>query len=342
MALELNYDQLQQHMETNFYQGLAFAKQQNYQKAIGYFQKALGTCEILKDCQMKAEILYNLGYAYQLRNSAEDLYLAEDCYQELLNLGNEEYHDKVLLNRANSLVKRGEYERAINVYQELSQVDDTLYVEGWLNQSFAYFCLGKFTDAQYFQDALKCCQKTIELVDSRTNPTVLCYAYHNLGHIYVELKEFSKGMLAFQDSLEFCQKSPKRYETFVDMSIILIYLSQFDLARAYINQAQKYFEQTKDVLGLAGCLFAKGKLNRHRRKIEEATNYFELALSGYREKDYYYGIVKTFFELFQLFKRIDHEKAELYNEQYKFYLNYISPMEEKHVDDNDKEDPHWM
>ncbi len=343
MAVELNHELLYHHMEENFQKGQAYYEENNPQKAIEYFQKALGTCEILSDMAKKAEILYHLGHTYQLRNSAQDFNLAEECYRELLEMDDNEYYIKVQLNRAKALIHRGEYEKAIAIYNELHDSGEVLHIDALLSEIFAYFCLGKFTDSLYFQDAIKYCQKTIEIAEVDGNSLALYYAYHNLGHIYTELGEDVKGMAAFQDSLEYAPAQHERHNTLVDMAVIFIKLSQYDLAKAYIDKAQHHFEKSQDVLGLAGCLFAKGKLNRKRGRIDEAANYLELALSGYREKEYYYGIVKSFLELYELYRRINPEKGDLYYEQYKFYLNYVSPMGVEHIDYiSEEDDSMWM
>lgn len=348
MAVNFDYEQLYQNMQKKYTESLKYYKEQNYHKAIEYLQKTLGTCEILEDtsfkedssfkedtslkedASFKAEILYHLGNAYLMLNSGQDFQLAEEYYQELLQMGEQNYYHQVQLNRARALVLRGEYQSALNIFDQSPDIELILQIEVWRTKAFAYMNLGKFSNQTYFKQALKYCNQIIAAVDADFN--TLYFAHHNLGHIYAEIGDYTKAILAFQDGLEFCAEKTKRYETYVDLAIVHTLLAQYELAKAYIEKAQRFFEKSKMVLGIASCLYAKGKMKKQIGTIAEATNYFELALSGYREKEYYYGIVKTFFELFEIYKRINSEKAELYYEQYKFYLNYIYPMDEECLD----------
>ena len=346
MSMNLNVDQLRQQMQENFKKGLEYHQEQNHQKAVEYLQKALGTCEIIGDSDLKAEILFVLGNTYQLRDSAQDFQLAEECYQELLSMEGkkQQYYTRVQIKRAVAFVNRGDYEKGVKLFNEIHSLEDEMtYLDEWTTETYAYFCLGKFTDSAYFQEAIKHCEKIISMGQKDKNSKALFYAHHNLGHIYYELGENIKSILSFQDSMEFAPERYQRYETYVDIALVFIRLSQYDLAKAYIDRAQHFFEKSKQILGLAACLFAKGKLYRQKGRIEEAANYLELALSGYREKEYYYGVVKTFYELYELYRKQSPEKAELYYDQYQFYMNYVSPMGVERVDCTDEEDdPNWV
>lgn len=346
MAAEFNIHQLHDQMQENFNKGMEFYHQRNSQKAIEYLQKALGSCEILNESEVKAEILYYLGHTYQMRRTSHDFQLAEDCYKDLLEMkgAREKYYSRVQVSRAVALVNQGEYERAVEIFNEIHGLQDSAdYLTAYTTETYAYFCLGKFSDPIYYQEAIKYCEKLITVSDRTKNAPELYYAYHNLGHIYYEINENTKSMLSFQDGLEFCQDQAQRHESYVDMALVFIRLSQYDLARAYIDKAQHYYEKPKHLLGLAACLFAKGKLYRHKGRIEESTNYLELALSGYRDKEYYYGVVKTFYELYELHRKQSPEKAELYYDQYQFYMNYVSPMTVKQTGMmSEEEDPLWV
>ncbi len=345
VATDLNFKYLYKKMDESFEIGKGYYVDKKYPKAIEYLQKALGTCEILDEQVKKAEILYYLGHSYQLRNTSQDYQLSEDCYNELLGIeGGETFYFRVQLNRAKAFVLRGEYEKALTIFNEVHESGEQLYeVDTWTIETYAYFCLGKYVDQAYFQDAIVYCNNIIKEADPDKNRQELFIAHHNLGHVYYEIGENLKAALAFQDSIEFCSNQKYKNENMVDMALVYIRLAQYDLAWAYIDRAQSYFEKSHDVVALADCLYAKGKLNKQRGRIEEAANYFDLALSGYREQEYYFGILNTFYELYELYRRINLGKADLYLDQYKFYLNYVNPMGIEPVDyANEEEDPSWM
>lgn len=346
MAVNFNLDQLSQQMKENFAKGMEYYSQHNHQKAIEYLQKALGTCEILGDADLRAEILYYLGHTYQSRSTVQDFHLAEECYKELLEMEGKKplYYSRVQVNRAVAFVSRGEYEKGVKLFNEIHTLEDSMnYLDAWTTETYAYFCLGKFNDSSYFQEAIRHCERIIAIADPAKDHKALYYAHHNLGHIYYEIGENIKAILTFQDSMEYAPEQTDRYETFVDMALVFIRLSQYDVAKAYVDKAQHFFEKNKQILGLAACLFAKGKLYRQKGRFDEAANYLELALSGYREKEYYYGVVKTFFELYDLYRKQNPERAALYYDQYQFYMNYVSPME---IDRSDfigeEDDPLWL
>lgn len=344
MAAGFNIEQLHQQMQENFDTGNEYAHKRDFQKAIEYLQKALGTCEILDEPEMKAEILFRLGNTYQARKTPLDYQLAEDCYRELLTIEGMKpiYYNQVQANRAIALVNKGEYEKALKIFNEIHTLEDhEQFLDAFATETYAYFCLGKFSDPVYYQEAIKYCEKLIAMVNPETHPTELYYAYHNLGHIYYELDENTRSMIAFQSALEFAKSPIHRNETYVDMALIFIRISQYELAKAYIDKAQHFFEKSKNLVGLAACLYAKGKWYRHKGRIEEASNYLELALSGYRDKEYYYGIVKTFYELYDMHRKSNSDKAQLYYDQYQFYMNYVSPMTLEPVAQEIEEDRIW-
>lgn len=330
---EFSEQQLVQQMEENLEKGLKYYREQSFHKGIEYLQKALGTCEILNnDRQKRIRILFYLGHAYQLRNSPQDLKIAEDIYQELLAMEDLplEKHYRIQYFWGNALNRSGQFEKAIELFNKLQNEDNPFLKKVWISQSYAYFLLGKYEDESYYSQSSMYCEKIIQTADREKDLFELYYAYHNLGHIYYELGENVKSIMYFQESVAHHLSEETKYEAYVDMGLVLIRLSQYDLAWAYIDKAQKYFEKIKSVVQLAGCLFAKGVYYKQKGKIQEATYYFELTLSGYREKEYNYGIVKTYFELYELYSRVDNEKADLYYDQYKFYMNYInSPVVER-------------
>lgn len=344
MTVGFNIEQLRQQMEENYTMGMDFSRKNDYQKAIEYLQKALGTCEILNEPKMKANILFKLGNTYQSRHTPLDFQLAEDCYRELLAMEGMEaiYYNQVQANRAVALVHRGEYEKALQIFNEIHTMEDQeQFLDAFATETYAYFCLGKFSDPLYYQEAIKYCEKLIAMVNPETHPTVLYYTYHNLGHIYYELDENTRAMIAFQSALECTTNPVHRNATYVDMALIFIRLSQYELGKAYIDKGQHFFEKSKNLIGLASCLYAKGKWFRHKGRLEEAANYLELALSGYRDKEYYYGIVKTFYELYDMHRKPNPDKAELYYDQYQFYMNYVSPMTLDSSMKNEEDDQMW-
>lgn len=344
MATGFNIEQLRQQMQENYTIGMEYSRNQEFQKAIEHLQKALGTCEMLHDQEKQAEILYLLGNTYQRHKTPQDFQMAEEYYRELLSIEGMKplYYNQVQANRAIALVNKGEYEKALKIFNEIHSLEDyEQYLDAFATETYAYFCLGKFSDPVYYQEAIKYCEKLIAMADPQKHPSELYYAYHNLGHIYYELDENTRSMLAFQSALEYADSPIHRNETYIDMALIFIRISQYELSRAYIDKAQTFFEKSKNLVGLAACLYAKGKWFRHRGRIEEAHNYLELALSGYREKEYYYGIVKTFYELYDMYRKIDSEKAGLYYDQYQFYMNYVSPMPLEPIGNDLEEDRMW-
>lgn len=327
MQKEINEQQLRDQMEENFERGLELYRGGNYHKGIECFQKALGTCEICNcDHLQRVKILFYLGHAYQLRNSMHDSQIAEDYYQELLTMEDlplERYY-QIQYSRGNLLTGNGQFDKSLELFSQLQDEENPFLKDVWVSQSYAYFLLGKYEDASYYSQSVMYCEKIIQTANPEKERKNLYYAYHNLGHIFYEMGENVKSMMNFQASVELSDNDVKKYEAYVDMGLVLVRLSQYDLAWAYIDKAQKYFEKTKSVVHLAGCLFAKGMYYKQKGKIQEATYYFELALSGYREKEHYYGVVKTYFELYDLYSRFDTEKADLYYDQHKFYMNYIN------------------
>lgn len=324
---EIEIQKLYEQMEENFQLGLKNYRAKNFHKGIEYFQKALGTCEIIHcDEAKETDLLFYLGHAYQLRNSTDDFQMAEDHYQQLL--GREELpqdlYYKIQYSRGLGFMSHGEYEKALDIFNEINVQENPHLSRVWANQSYSYFLMGKYEDVSYFTQSMVYCNRILENADREQERESLFHAYHNLGHIYYEQGENIKAIMNFQESIACCISDLQRYETYVDMGLCLIRLFQYDLAWAYIDGAQKFFEKNKELVYIAGCLFAKGKYYKKKGKTEEATYYFELSLSGYREKEYYYGIVKAYYELYDLYHRIDMDRAELYYDQHKFYMNYIS------------------
>ncbi|MCK4258274.1 MAG: hypothetical protein KAX49_04810 [Halanaerobiales bacterium] len=346
MAIELNFNQLYKKIDENLELGKKYYDEENYQKSIEHFQKGLGTCDILNDNIKRVEILYYLGHSYQLRNTNQDYQLSEDCYKELIEIEDVDssYYYKVQLNRAEALGTRGEYKKAISLYKEIHKMGDKFFdIEAWSSETYAYYCMGKYVDQEYFHDAIEFCNNIIATADKENNREKMFLAYHNLGHIFYELGENMKASLAFQDSFEYCIDQNDKHENLIDMALIFIRLTQYDLAWAYLDRAQSYFEKNHDLGALADCLYVKGKLFKQKGRVEDAVNYFDLALSGYREEEYYIGILNSFYELYELYRRINLEKADLYLEQYKFYLNYVNPMGVEQVDNVfDEVDSIWI
>lgn len=239
--------------------GLAETERSNFEQAYSYYEQALDLAEKPAVPQhIHAMVLGNLGSVNDDMGKYDQ---ALDYYSRGINLlnrnGSKEH--KVQLAKLYNFIgityrKKGQFDKALQFYQQELQINTGLYGEGhpavaggYNNIGGIYYYRGDFGEAiLYFKKAAA----STEMVFGDTHPRV-GLLYNNIGAVYYEQGDYSKSVEYLKKSAEIKRQSqgknhPDLALTLNNIGGIYTEMGKHEIAIDYLKQS---LEIRKETLG---------------------------------------------------------------------------------------------
>lgn len=273
--------------------GLIETERSNFEQAVTYFEEALGLAENPSvPSHIHAMMLGNLGSVYDDMGNYDQ---ALDYYSRGINLldreGSKEH--KLQLAKLYNYIgityrKKGQFEKALQFYQQELQINTALYGEGhpsvaggYNNIGGIYYYRGDFGEAiLYFKKAAA----SMEMVFGDTHPRV-GLLYNNIGAVYYEQGDYDKSVEYLKKSAEIKRKTqgenhPDLALTLNNIGSIYTEMGQNEKAIDYLQQS---LEIRKETLGEAHPILsnnynALGSLYINTGDAESAITNFQKSL----------------------------------------------------------------
>ncbi|MCK4257613.1 MAG: tetratricopeptide repeat protein [Halanaerobiales bacterium] len=234
----------------------------------------------------------------------------------------------VLIRKGVSMGQLGYYSKAIELYKKVAAFDSKeAKTKAYNNLGVLYWYLHRFTERECLDKALEYLTKALVLTDEnykKRKQGIL----RNMGMIYHALGKYGKALELFDNALSLVNDPLSQAQTCCEIAKTKIELGNFDEALELITNAQKILVKFKDFHEISNSIFILGLLYMKKGDISNAHSFLQTALFGFLEIEAYPEVVQTSLQLYKLFVAIDRSRAEVYYEQYKFYINYVDPYGE--------------
>ena len=326
MVVEFTRHDIIKQFECHLEKAHQYFASKNYRDAIEEFFQALPLTNYTASITL-GQIKWHIANCYHF---LPDYRLAIKYFNQIL----EEYRDDIsyrdyiaLINRkAAALGKLGYYNEAINLLEEFAEKESSTDAKlgAYTNLGVLYFQLYKFAERDCLTVALDYLTRALLLIndDSKARKHGIL---RNMGIIYHEQKKYTKALETFQNALALINDPVHMAKTYSEMAKTHIALLDLKAAYEYLNLGQEILIRNKDFYGLSYSLMVRGMLYESKKDTDKAHGYLRTALFGFLEIQAYPEVVETCFLLYKLFTGIDQGLADVYYEQYKFYINYVDP-----------------
>lgn len=227
--------------------GQLLAKQGDFDRALGYVQRAIGANRRLKNDKGTCKALRNLGVIY-------------------LELG--EFEEAEV-----------NYTQAIAIARKIG--DDILYADLVNNLGAIMNMKGNWEKAlKYYADSLKIYEENEQVRKS-------AYTKNNLGITYIELGRNSIAFDYFTEAYEIATSiKDSSLSLIVDINLADLYLKKGDLtnAKVHCQKADEYLSESQLINGhLVEVKRIAGKIAQHEQEHEIALEFFNEALNISRD-----------------------------------------------------------
>ncbi|AZR72841.1 hypothetical protein BBF96_05215 [Anoxybacter fermentans] len=323
-----NQDILLKLYHQHFKKGNDFFANKDYFQAFLFFAKSLTIGEILNDPKLTVQAKLKIANVqFKSRNLRE----ARNLYTELL-----EYtvvlSQKELLQIKNRLgitnMLMGRYQKASKIFEELAKNEDPVARrKAYNNMGVLYYYLDTFFDEECMDKAIQNFERAYDLChdDQLMKHKIL----RNLGMAFYEKKDYTTALRKFKESLILIEDKVELAHTLNEMAKVYIELHDYEEALKNLREAEKILlnKKYRNLEELSRNIFIHGLLSKKQGRIESAFTQFRTALQGFIEKEIYAEAALVCREIYEMFKDRNPERANFYLDQYKFYLNYLDPME---------------
>ena len=270
-----------------FQQGLQQARiRQQFREAIQSWEQALVIYRELEDRQGQANVLNNLGLAYQ---SLSDFRQAIAYYEQALPLfeaiGDRQGQAGALNNLGIAYRNLSDYRQAITHYEQalslFKTIGDRQGQAGALNNlGIAYGSLSDYRQAiAYYEQALP----LSEAIGDRQGQA---NSLNNLGIAYRNLSNFHQAIAYYEQALPLFEAIGDRQgqaNSLNNLGNAYRKLSDFRQAISYYEQALPLFEEIEDRQGQANSLNNLGNTYGNLSDFRQAIAYYEQALPVFRQ-----------------------------------------------------------
>lgn len=329
MVVEFTRNDIMLQFERHYQLAEKLRNRKNYRYAIEEYFQALPFTKYLNHItpgQLKQKIAdcYYFLHEYKLAityfNEIIDTYLDELTEND---------YTFVLIKKGVALKKLGNYRQAIELFTYIAQLDlKEAKIKALYNLGILYAHLHRFTERDCLEEALDCLKKALVLTDEGFTISKH-YILYNIGVICYELGKYEKSLEIFENALTLTTDPICQAKTYCEIARTKIELYDFQAALQHISKAQKILFKHKDYHQISNSLCVLGLLYLKKGQITNSHNCLETALFGYLEIHAYPEVVLTCWQLYKLLVGTDPSRAEVYYEQYKFYINYVDPLGEE-------------
>lgn len=254
IALGINTSNLKGNdlLETEVYRALGNIQRDNdqYEKAIGYYHKAIKVANHLNESAVVARFKTEIGKSYlKLDQSEPAIYYLKQAYDYYSEVNNEEMMANVSISLGNGYKESGNLDKGEFYYLESLNYAKKLNNERLIAGN--YNNLGNIERRRKnYQGAIKYFELALAMNVKSKNRLWESFNYNNLGNTYNDLGQYAKAIESFKKSNEI------KVEIGDEFSLIAGYIG---ISEAYsklgnYDQAYKFLKdhnRLKDSLGIA-------------------------------------------------------------------------------------------
>lgn len=326
--INLEGDNLIKIYQTYLDKGKNYFLNNNFLKAFMFFTRALTIGELKEDREL---IILAKKEIANLQFKTRDLRKAMEFYTDLM-----EYKDFVdekdiiqFQNRIGLInLFMGKYSKASDIFENLCTSQSTLAKrKAFNNMGVVHYYRYKYFDEECIDKALRNFQKAYQF--SIEDRLMQHKSLKNMGMALYEKKDFSTALDKLKRSLLFADTYQQKADSLNEIAKVNIELLEYQEAQECLRKAEKILLNAGDgsLIELSRNLFINGLLAKKQGRTETAYSHFQAALQGFIEKEIYTEAVLASRAIYKMFKEANPERANFYADQYKFYLNYLDPMD---------------
>ncbi len=171
----------------------------DYIEALTYFNKALYYSLQINDLKTKKNAIYNIALCYKKLNKFDTAFEYIDEYLSLIDK-NEEFTHYVYINilKANCYKDKKEYEKAINLYQDLiKEVNDTdITLVGYIYSNLAEIYL----EQSNFDKSLECFN-IAEKIRRDNDMTNLHHTLIDKANVYIKNENYNEALKLLEEGI---------------------------------------------------------------------------------------------------------------------------------------------
>jgi tetratricopeptide (TPR) repeat protein len=244
-------------------------------------------------------------------------------------------------NRANMMMRTGDYVGAIENYQQNLIIADSM--KDYINMIYAYNNMGiAYYDWKKYNYALKQYNSALEVLNTMGNEEITGPVFNNIGEVYYDKKVYDTALIYFNKALIVNVKYEKKRSILISLtSLGDVYYEnkEYSIALGNYEKALKISKSVPDEINTAIITIKLGKVYNKLGNYKTAKSYFTegLMLAKRHESansilDAYSGLIDNAKGLddadkvYQYGKKYIQLKDSLFNEN---SLNKISVLETK-------------
>ncbi len=273
--------------------GIIFARKEEQDKSLGYYNKALNIYKEQNDSLAMANTFNNIAILYHnkgdLGNSLKIYYKSLRIFEQLEN---EKGISLISNNIGTILNERGEYKKAMKYFLGALRLykknnDKRNLSNTYHNIALLYFYLEKYEKAiEYFQLSL-------QIAEELKDKWGLMYSYGSMGEAYFKLNNLQRAMELFNKSLNYALEIDDKW----------------GIADAYKNIAQIKLQNNR--VGEAEELLKKAVHIAEKYKFKELqVKSYKLLSSLYEKSDNYKASLQLFKQYKSVYDSLNSEKKD--------------------------------
>jgi signal transduction histidine kinase/Tfp pilus assembly protein PilF len=258
--------------------GVYFFKQDDYQKALDYYQKALEIEEKNNLTLLKAGTLNNMGGAYiklgkldkSLNYFLQSLKLKEE-------LGNQKNIAASLINIGSFLNRQKKYHEALEYLERAYDICDSLNLKVYVSQYLSLLSIS-YRELQMYDKAEKTLANLVQITESIGNAQDIAQAYNKFGLFYFHQNKLEEGIGYFKIALNLSQEA--NYESGISVASIHLQrsyamLQKHEQAEYYLTIIEKNAHILKDIEIKMNALRFLSEYYESRNDFTKTFHYFK-------------------------------------------------------------------
>ena len=247
--------------------------------SLDYYNRSLNIYKDLEDKKGISDVLYWLGVLY---NALDDEEKTLKYYFDSRAI-KEEIRDIRGLSHSNLSLgalhwQKGNYEKAMDYYRQSLEGYQSLGDKSSVARIYNNMGL-VYEDWKKLDSALVYHKKSLELHSELNSVIGLIRSYSNLGEAYLLLKDYDRAIANYLKAKSYSEASEQqRSLAYIFDKLAEVYLNtnELDSAAIYLDRSLQHGNQKDEYFGLRRTYYNLSRLEKKRGNFEKALEYFEL------------------------------------------------------------------
>mgnify|MGYP006276219391 CR=1 FL=1 len=316
-------------MEKRFYEvmeeGLNFFELGKYDDSIEVFSEAIAYARLLNQEDYLLKLMIKRADSYYRKGNYSQA--IKHCRR--LDKYTEEMNQKNLIDYheilAISYLKKGKYEESMAEYKKIIQIPSNRAQF----KAFAGLGLVAYLQAHYLHQIEKYETALFyyekALKQNKLTNRSINMVLHNMGLVYYDKGYYQKALQKYQEALR-CRVEKTLPHTYNELGKVYIRLNNLEKASEYIDKASTVLADTRynDEIEYARNFFVKALYYKKLDQYDTAIFFFKIALNELEDKEIIAEMVEVYQELADTYKEIDSEKALDYLAEARYYRKMLN------------------